>query len=62
LIDGRTTHGFQVRFYGFGEHPGEAISKYFGDSRYGSHEKAMQAAVECRDAVLIDMGREVPGD
>jgi len=53
-VDGPTTHGYQVRFYGLG-HPGDAISRYFGDPRYGSPAKALRAAVKCRNAVLKDL-------
>jgi len=49
-IDGKRSHGWQVKF-SFQE---REISKFFSDGKYGSVEKALDEARNFRDSFLVD--------
>jgi hypothetical protein len=50
-IDVRETHGWQVRI----QRQNQSYSQFFSDSKYGSPEKAFEAAVAYRDRLLQEL-------
>jgi hypothetical protein len=56
-IDGRNTHGWQVRV----TRHNERHTKFFSDSRYGSSEEARAAAQRFRDQIIADLPAPLNG-